>query len=139
MAKALYRVTFDDGSVHEGDYDTADQAKIDARNQRIRKIDPGGSRNAADRNVDARVKVKSVEEVGASDRGGRDRERDRDRERSDRDRLSLDDRTRQSLETRADGERSDRERREQADRERDERERAERDRQAGGRGPGTDY
>jgi hypothetical protein len=61
--KGTYEVQFCDGSREHVTAETADAAKGQAKNARIRDVDPGGSMPPADRAAHPRVKVASVTEI----------------------------------------------------------------------------
>lgn len=63
--KGRYRVTFCDNTTEELDADNANQAKLSAKNDRIRRIDPGGTMRLEDRRTNPCVKVTKVEEIAS--------------------------------------------------------------------------
>jgi hypothetical protein len=62
--KSRYRISFVDGSTEEREAESATEAKLAAKRDRLNEIDPGRTMNpAADRDGHPRVQVTKVEEV----------------------------------------------------------------------------
>lgn len=69
--KSWYRTTFDDGTYVDKEADSADLAKAQAKNDRVRDTDPGRTMNPADLRRHPAVKVASVREFTDDERAQR--------------------------------------------------------------------